>query len=276
MSIYKLGRREPSNAPALLFKTILKAIPAHPVASNYLTPFDTWKVLGNFEYGDCVSVSWSNMRRLMTATLTDHEVYPTLEQVLELYKTQNPNFPDDDMGMDIQVMLNHIRKNGDPLGTKPLAFSKLDVHNLQEIKAALYIFGGLILGVAIQQGGMNDFGEGRPMDWHAGEDIIGLHAVLTGGYMGNCFDDVRFITWGRESAMTAAFWQELVANRYGEAWVVIWPENLGTRQFIEGIDLPTLASAFKDLTDEELPIPILDLEQKVEKLWTGHPDLHLI
>ena len=36
--------------------------------------------------------------------------------------------------------------------------------------------------------------------------------------------------------------------------MVIWPEQLGTRQFAEGIDLGRLAGAYQELTGRELPV----------------------
>ena len=50
-------------------------------------------MLGNDQYGDCVAVTWANLRRLVTALLTGNPVYPDLAQVEALYKTQNPEFP---------------------------------------------------------------------------------------------------------------------------------------------------------------------------------------
>jgi hypothetical protein len=36
--------------------------------------------------------------------------------------------------------------------------------------------------------------------------------------------------------------------------VAIWPEQLGTVQFMEGIDMNKLAAAFKNLTGRDLPV----------------------
>ena len=42
--------------------------------------------------GDCTPVTWANQRRLVSATLGLKEVYPSLDQVIQLYKTQYPDF----------------------------------------------------------------------------------------------------------------------------------------------------------------------------------------
>jgi|ERR1700729_55629 len=78
---YKYGRRPPKNAPALRFGSFLSsAAPAHPRDEDYLAKLSDWQMLGNDVAGDCNAVTWANMRRLVTATLTT-EYYPTQEQV---------------------------------------------------------------------------------------------------------------------------------------------------------------------------------------------------
>jgi hypothetical protein len=251
----KLGRKEPTTKPSLLFKDIWKATPSHPVAMDYLDDIGNWKMLGNDKYGDCVAVAWANSRKFVSSLLGGKEVYPTLDDVLKLYKTQNPNFPNEDNGMVVQEMLDYIRKNGDPLGNKPIAFAEVDTSDLEEVKAALYIFGSLILGMDVTYANMDDFDTGGVWKYYRTSPIAGGHAVLAGGYFGETARDIEFVTWAEETCMTDACWNHQVNNYSGEAWVVIWPENLGTKQFVNGIDIKTLAENFKDLTGEDLPIP---------------------
>ena len=250
----KLGRRKPSNTPAILFKDILRTVPKHPVSEDYLSDMAGWEMLGNDTYGDCVAVAWANARRFFTSKLGGVEKYPTLQQVYKLYKTQNPGFPAEDDGMDIQTMLNYIRKKGGPDGVKPIAFAKVNTASLTEIKAAVYIFGGLILGIDVQSRNMDDFDAGKPWTYRKTDSIDGGHGVFAGGYLGKSGNDIRFITWAQETGLTDTFWKNLVNIPDGEAWCVIWPENLGTRQFVEGIDMAKLAADFLSLTGTVLSI----------------------
>ena len=55
-------------------------------------------MLDNDQYGTCVAVTWANARRLVTTTLTPKGYYPGLDEVIALYKTQNPGFPAEDNG----------------------------------------------------------------------------------------------------------------------------------------------------------------------------------
>jgi hypothetical protein len=38
-----------------------------------------------------------------------------------------------------------------------------------------------------------------------------------------------------------------------EAWVIIWPEMLGTTQFLEGIDTAAANAAYEELTGRPWP-----------------------
>src|SRR6266566_4719035 len=115
----KFGRRPPKNTPALKLKDILTGtIPAHPASEDYLSKLSGWRMLGNDQYGDCVAVTWANQRRLMTALLGGKESYPALADVEQVYKTQNPHFPSDDNGMDIQTCLEYLHATGGPDGAK--------------------------------------------------------------------------------------------------------------------------------------------------------------
>ena len=246
----KFGRKPPKNAPALQLSNFLTGIiPDHPPSEDYLNKLQNWQMLGNDQYGDCVAVTWANMRRLVTAVL-DHENYPKMDQVIALYKTQNPNFPTQDDGMDIQTCLEYLHHTGGPDGAKVTAFTQVNVSNLDEVKAALAIFGCLWLGINVQAVNMTEFNRGQPWDYIPGSLNEGGHSVLGGGYMSIASNDVRFITWAQETGFTDNFWNKQVE----ESWAVIWPEQFGTAEFQEGIDLNKLAADYKALTGSDLPV----------------------
>jgi len=248
----KFGRRAPKNAPALKLADILSGtVPAHPPTADHLD-ISGWDMLGNDQYGDCVAVTWANYRRLMSR-LAGAEKYPDLNAVIEFYKTQNPNFPTDDNGMDIQTALEHLVKNGGPDGTKAVAFAKVDHTNPEEVKAAIAIFGAVWTGVYVQAAQMDQFRNGQPWDYVAGSQDDGGHSIITGGYDSDGQGgDERFVTWAQETSFTDAFWSHQVE----EAWVVIWPENWGTSQFTEGISPEALVTAFHELTGGTVQPPV--------------------
>lgn len=246
----QFGRRAPKRAPAIQFKDIRTVtIPSHPPAVNYLSPFSNWQMLGNDQYGDCVAVNWANDRRKVSGTLGT-EYYPTLAQVLQIYKTQNPGFPNQDDGMDIQTLLEYLNQTGGADGVKCIAFASVDYTNLEELKAAIALFGGVWIGANVQQANVDQFDAQQPWDYVPGSPLAGGHAIDSGGYETSAAHDVKIVTWAQVVAFTDAF----VSNLVEEAWVVIWPEHLGSKQFLAGIDLNALAAAYLDITGRPLPI----------------------
>lgn len=265
----KFGRRAPKRAPVLKLGPLLTgSAPAHPAQEDYLAVLGGgWQLLGNQEAGDCVAVTWANIRRLVTRTLTGKESYPSQDQVWELYRTQNPGFDpagtadtdgpgsSADGGMVVQTVLEHLVKTGGPDGVRAVAFAAVDHRNPDEVKAALAIFGYLWTGLNVQQANLAQFDAGQPWDWDPASQVAGGHSVISGGYgppgPGALGGDERFITWAQETSFTDAFWADAVE----ECYVVIWPEHLGSREFLDGIDLNRLAADYRALTGKPLPVP---------------------
>jgi hypothetical protein len=231
-------------------------VPAHPVAVDQLARLKGgWQMLGNDQYGDCVAVTWANVRRLVTATLTT-ETYPSMDQVIAFYKTQNPRFPSQDDGMDIQTALEYLVSHGGPDGVKALGFAQVDHTNVAEVQAAIAIFGSVWTGITVLDANQTEFGNGQPWDYVRGSQVDGGHSVLTGGYgtpgKGALGGDERFITWAEETSFTDSFWQHEVE----EAWVVIWPEHLGSKAFQAGVDLKAFAADYTAITGKAFPAVI--------------------
>jgi hypothetical protein len=242
----RLGLRPPSNAPAIRFGAVLKQIPAHPLVVNHTSVVKPWRVLGNDVYSNCGPVSIANSRALVTKTLGGRLVYPTLKQTLDLYRRSgNPAFPIDDNGVILQTMLGEVVKGGIG-GKKALAFAKVDVHDLEQVKAAIAIFGYVVLGANLQRA------QATQTVWDlANSPTWGGHAVLAANYATGQRADVGIVSWGKVLAMTDAYW----SARVRECWAVIWPENVGTRQFVEGIDAGKLAENYQTLTGRTLTLP---------------------
>lgn len=249
MSNHKYGRKPPKNAPALKLGRFLKstAIPDHPATVDYGTKITDWKMLGNDQYGDCVAVAWANNRYLVSTYLDTKAEYPTQDQVYAFYKTQNPNFPNQDEGMEIQTALEYLQKTGGPDGVKAVAFAKLDVTNIDEIRAAVAIFGSVIYGITVTSANETEFDKNQPWDYVRNSQNLGGHGIAGTGYT----PDVRFVTWAEETEFTDAF----IQHQMEEAWVVIYPEHLGAKAFEAGIDVTQLAADFKELTGKDLPVP---------------------
>lgn len=268
--MYGRRYRDPEDSrPYLPLAEILSgALPTVPLAADYMTDLDPgWLMLGNDVAGDCVAVTWANLRRLTTAVLSV-ENYPTQDQVWEVYRTQNPDFDPagtamtngpgsyTDRGMDIQQALGYLHKVGGPDGVKVLAFAKVDQSNPVEVKTAIAIFGAVWTGLNVQAVNESQFAQGRPWGYSDTSPLVGGHSVITAGYgppgKGPLGGDERFETWAQETSFTDGFWQ----NNVQEAWVVIFPEHLTARSFLEGVNGTALAGAYTALTGRPFPAVI--------------------
>lgn len=268
---FKYGRRAPKKAPALRLSTFVAPsalgrtpVPTHPKTEDYLSTLSDWQVLGNDIAGDCNAVTWANMRRLVTATLAT-ENYPSQDEVWTFYQTQNPGFDpdgsaddngpgsDQDAGMEIQTGLEYLHSTGGPDGVKAVAFATVDHTNLAEVEAALAVFGGIWLGITVLDVNQQEFDEHKPWSDPRGATPEGGHAILAGGYT----PDIRFITWGTETEFAPSFWTGQVQGTplVEEAWVVIWPEHLGSKAFQNGVNLQALEADYKALTGRALTLP---------------------
>lgn len=251
----KFGRRpnDPLRPRIRLARSLTGVVPAHPAAADYLARLGGWLMLGNDTEGDCVAVTWANLRRLVTAVLAT-EFYPPMSQVSAVYATQNPGGSDN--GMDIQTLLEYLVKTGGPDGVKALGFASVDHTNPEEVKAAIAIFGAVWTGFIMQNANMNQFDNHQPFDYVSGSPDAGGHSVLTGGYgsggSSQLGGDEKFITWAQETSFTDKFWSREVE----ECWVVIWPEHLQSKAFLEGVNLAAFAADYTAITGRPFPVPV--------------------
>jgi hypothetical protein len=254
----KLGRRPPSNKPALRLGDILTGVvPAHPATADHFRqlPFGLY---ANDKYGDCGPTSVANLVRLVSGGLLGTEVQPSQDDVFDLYRRSgNPNFNPqtgaDDNGVDMQTMLEALLSGGIGDGRGgvllPVAFAKVDVTSDDQLTAAVSIFGGSLWGVDLQVAQQTQT-DAHPPKWdyrHSGE--WGGHAIVAGAYESGALEDV--ISWATRVETTSGFRR----HQLQEAWVVVWPWNLEHPAFQEGVDLAALASAYKALTGRDLPLP---------------------
>jgi hypothetical protein len=248
----RLGRRKPSNKPALRLARLLTGqTPTHPLAANNLLAVQDFGLYKNDQFGVCGPTMVANGYKVTTKQ-AGAELSVSQNDVFDLYRRSgNPNFDpntdQDDNGVDLQTMFEEVHKNG-LAGIKSLAFAKVDISNLNEVKAAIDIFGVLYLGVNLQTAqqsqtdtGLWDFDNSS--EW-------GGHAVLAGKYTNESGNDIGVISWAEHINLTDTFWEKQVE----EAWIVIWPEYLTMPEFDSSIDLEQLSIDYKELTGNNLPL----------------------
>lgn len=259
----RLGRRpHDPDRPVLRLSRILTGLtPAHPATVDHfgLVPPKSWGDLGNFSYGDCGPADVVHDRMLVSKYLDGVDSTLGTADALDLYRRSgNPNFPTDDNGVVMADMLSEVHKTGvgppNALGnrTRCVAYASVNVADLDEVRAAIAIFGALSTGADLQKAQQQQTDAGGPWDYQPSADWGG-HAFLIGQYTGDTTAgrrDLGALTWGFPIGVTDKFWTQQVQ----EAWVVIWPEHLTNRSFLVGVDQNALAADYKDLTDQDLPV----------------------
>ncbi|HEY2763433.1 MAG TPA: hypothetical protein VGJ13_05385 [Pseudonocardiaceae bacterium] len=253
----RLGRRpHDPNRPALRLGPLLTGvIPDHPATVDHFSQVGDWGMLKNDVAGDCGPAMVFHDRILISRYLAGQTLAPDDNAVIDLYRRSgNPNYPADDNGVVLADMLKEVETNG-IAGTRCLAYAQVDVTNLDEIKAAVAIFGSVHLGVDLHVAQQAQTDQGGPWDYDPSAADWGGHAILGGLYALAVptphQSDVNVITWGEVMGVTDEFWQ---SGQVQEAWVVIWPEHLGSTAFVEGVDQAALAADFKALTGRDFPV----------------------
>lgn len=257
----RLGRlpHDP-NQPALsLSKLLTGVVPTHPVAADHFSRISSWGMLGNDQWADCGPAMAMHGRMLIAKYLSDVDFTPTVTDTLDLYRRcGNPRFPTDDNGVKLADMLTEMETNGigpDDARVRPVTSARVNVADLDEVRAAIAIFGDLSTGVDLQKAQAAQTDAGDAWDVANGSPEWGGHAVLTGFYTSETTagqPDPAVISWGRRQDTTDAFWRAQAR----EAWVVIWPEHFGTAAFLQGVDQAALARYYRMLTGQPLPQPV--------------------
>jgi hypothetical protein len=225
-------------------------IPQHPAATQY-TKDIKYGNYSNDRFGVCGPVCVANSRRHVTARLSGNMVAPTQDDVFTLYRQSgNPNFDPStgagDHGVNMQVMLQALIKNGIG-GIRPLGYARVNVLSVEEMKAAVAIFGFILNGVNLQTSQQN-----QPTVWdYRPSGQWGGHAVMGGDYQATP-EGIDVVTWGRVVRMTDNF----VKKQLDEAWVVIWPEHLTNHFFLQSMDVRGFADAYKAVTGQPFPAVI--------------------
>jgi hypothetical protein len=200
--------------------------------------------------GDCTIASAAHMIELWTAS-TGAERSPTDEQVVAMYSAvtgYDPRNPQTDQGAVELDVLNYWRKTG-LAGDRIYAFVQVDPRNQHEFKAAMWLFGGLYLGLALPVSAQAQVGRrwsvqrgpnGQPGSW-------GGHAVPATDYNRA---EVTVVTWGATQRCTWGF----IADYCEEAYAVLSPDWVSrlTQKAPSGFDLAALQA---DLSKFTKPYP---------------------
>lgn len=201
-------------------------------------PSGKWSSFGNLKINNCTCAAAGHLMIAWTANI-GRLSKPTTKSIIEAYTDITGFNPaTDGIGKPVEAIkaLKYWRKQG--IGErKIIAFAKLKFKNREELKEAIYLYGGCYVGLNLPKSAEKQYNElkkwtvprsgtkgvGEPGSW------LG-HALLITGYNKN---ELNAITWGKEIIMSIDFWEAYVDESYA-----IFSED-----FIRDNQTPTKISA---------------------------------
>jgi hypothetical protein len=236
MKTGKLGR-QPKRSDQRTFKLSrylkISELPAAPPAVDWTKAVPQYGMLLNDQLGDCVIAGMMHEAMTWQANAGSPIVQPSDAEVIAAYSAiggYDPSDPSSDQGCNMLNALNYWRNTGISIGGQKnqiVAFAEVDLTNDAEVKAALWLFGGLFTGFEMPQSAQNadqwmvppsfPHGKGKPGSW-------GGHCAPLAAEDGS--GGFQAITWGE--LMPAA--HNFVADYCDEAYAVLstaWMEQNG-------------------------------------------------
>lgn len=218
-----------------------------PPAVNWSCGVVDWGMLKNDKLGDCtiagalhgVMVWAKNLN--VPVNFTD----AIAVQYYSLWCGYNPSNPDTDQG---GILLDIVKDwKAQTLDNFQLsAFASVNPQNIEHVKQAINLFGGLYIGVALPLSaqGQSEWDVVSTLTWfsrlfsgqvkgNTDPGSWGGHCVYVVGYDA---ETVTVITWGILLKMTWAFWRTYV----DEAYALLSPTWVGTKGSPHGLNMTQL------------------------------------
>jgi hypothetical protein len=231
----------------------LNAQIAPPVKVDWGSGVTDWGMYLNDSLGDCTCADLGHTIKQTSLYGTKVEISVTDADVLKTYKAVSgyDGTPATDNGAVIQDVMSYWRKTGIG-GHKSLAFAEVDITNLDEVYAAIEVFGSVHLGLNFPAFAMDQFNNGQPWDVQTtNAKIEGGHDVVGVGY-DKAQGTITVVTWGALQTVTLAFFKKY----FEEGWIAILPEWVNVQGVNpEGIDLYGLGQQLHILTGDPNPFP---------------------
>ena len=239
----KLGKLAPRHDPRTLRLAhyFTDALPAAPPSKDWAAEGKVvaWPMMLNDSLGDCTCAAAGHMIEAWTANGNPAlaAFVPADADILDAYKAvsgYDPADPTTDTGAVELDVLRYWRRVG-IAGHEIGAFASIRPANTAHVKAAVHLFGGVYIGLALplaaQTQDVWDFACPGP---DAVGGSWGGHAVNIVAYDA---DGLTCITWGDTKRMTWAFWRAYC----DEAYALISTDFLrGDGKTPDGFDLAAL------------------------------------
>jgi len=212
----KLGRKAvKTDSRTLQLSNYTAALPTAPVAVDWTKGITNWGMMLNDTLGDCTIAGVAHAVQVWSANTSGEATVPDaiVEKYYEKWDGYKPSDPSTaDIGGNELNVLTLWQKGGFDKH-KLLAFADPAVQNLEAIRQAINLFGGVYIGVNLPASAQAQIEGGQPWDVVTPASAAtkpgswGGHCVFVPSYDANGF---TCITWGQLQKMTIAFWQEYV------------------------------------------------------------------
>lgn len=199
-----LGRVAPKHDPKTLrlasYLDDTVVLPEIPTDHDWTAGVPSWPMYGNDRLGDCTIAAAGHLVQAWTAAAG---ALVTPDDAL-LEQAYIPGTGTDDTGRFEVDVLNYWRQTG-IAGDQIIAYAYVDPQNLDHVRAAIYLFGGVYTGIALPKSAQGQpvwdvVGDGKTGDSQPGS--WGGHAVP---YLAYSPDGLKTVTWGAVLGLTNAF-----------------------------------------------------------------------
>ncbi len=228
----------------LNYSTYAANVVEPPPAVNWSKAVDNWPMMLNDRIGDCTCAAAGHLIQCWTANAAERATVPTDDEVVTAYSAvahYDPATGANDNGAVELDVLNFWRQIG-IAGNRLAAYTAVDPTNADHIRQAIWLFGGLYLGLVLPQSAEQQTVSGKPWIsvWYS--PIVGGHAVPAVGY-----DDqyVNVVTWGQVQLVA---W-EFLTRHCEEAYALVdqdWIRRAGTSP--SGFDMASLEADLAEVT----------------------------
>ena len=233
---FKLGKAPAAHTDLAMLPTYFEGgvLPAAPARCEWAAKV-SYPMALNGTYGDCVVAGHIHLSQAVAAENGGTYVVPADPVIQQEYFSLTGGA---DTGLVESTFLSTAR-NSPILGSQVDVFCPFDFTNVDHVKSAIYVFGGVFLGVSLPQSAEDQF----PGGWTvvSGSPIVGGHCVVGIG-----FDvaGIYLITWG---SVIHATW-EWFLKYVDEAYAIIYTEQVQKdRGPLEQLDIARLRADIASL-----------------------------
>lgn len=213
-----------------------------PDASDYTKGVTQFSMMLNDQLGCCTIAGCGHGVQIWSLNKEQAEYTPPDDAILQKYELwcgYNPQDPDSDQGgVEIDV-LNDWRQSAF-WGHKLHAYADTDPGNVEHVKQAIHLFGGVYIGLSLPLSANDQLNASEPWSLVEGDKAEpgswGGHAVFCPAYDAS---GITCITWGQLQKMDWAFWQKYT----DECHALLGVDWCGT-----GVDLNALNDELSQVT----------------------------